>query len=187
MLIQAAKIRKVHMLAPVMAALAQIATNQLQADEGILDRVKELLRKFRNDVEVDYRTAEEEENTSIEEFNENKTRTEQTIANLEGQEESLGLELQALGKCILTQTGIIQTATAKRDRNQRLWDDATAMCTSFTNEYESASKGRKEELQLLEVIRTKVEEKFGKISESVNETESEYENEATYERSTFQG
>jgi len=61
------------------------------------------------------------------------------------------------------------------------------MCTSFTNEYESASKGRKEELQLLEVIRTKVEEKFGKISESVNETESEYENEATYERSTFQG
>jgi len=93
MLIQAAKIRKVHMLAPVMAALAQIATNQLQADEGILDRVKELLRKFRNDVEVDYRTAEEEENTSIEEFNENKTRTEQTIANLEGQEESLGLEL----------------------------------------------------------------------------------------------
>jgi len=48
-----------------------------------LDRVKELLRKFASDTEEDIRELEENENNSIEEYNNTKARLEATIANLE--------------------------------------------------------------------------------------------------------
>jgi len=48
-----------------------------------LDRVKELLRKFKSDVEESLRELEEAENASIEDYNNTKARLEATIANLE--------------------------------------------------------------------------------------------------------
>jgi hypothetical protein len=58
-------------------------------------------------------------------------------------------------------------ATAKRDRNQRLWDDATALCDAVTEEYRVATDARNEELELLADIKARVEARFGELSEDV--------------------
>jgi len=83
MLVSATKIKKTVLLNPVVAAMAQLAMGDVQADEGLLDRVKELLRKFKSDVEESLRELEEAENASIEDYNNTKARLEATIANLE--------------------------------------------------------------------------------------------------------
>jgi len=61
----------------------------------------------------------------------------------------------------MTQTGIVQSASAKRDRNQNLWDDAVALCDAVTEEYHAATESRREELELLADIRARVEARFG--------------------------
>jgi len=87
------------------------------------------------------------------------------------------------------QTGIVESATAKRDRNQKLWDDAKAMCEAFNKEYESATKARKEELKLLAAIRERVEARFAQLSEGVTERgkqdDFDYENQSEYEHKEF--
>jgi len=89
------------------------------------------------------------------------------------------------------QTGIVENATAKRDRNQKLWDDAKAMCEAFIKEYQAATKARKEELKLLALIRERVEARFAELSEGVTERgmqdEFSYENKSAYEKEEFGG
>ena len=51
-------------------------------------------------------------------------------------------------------------ATAKRDRNQRLWDDARALCDAVAEEYRVATDARNEELELLADIKARVEARY---------------------------
>jgi hypothetical protein len=181
----AVKIRKVHLLAGVMSALSQLATKDLQADEALLEKVKTLLTNFREKTESEYRDAAAAEEAAIAAYNEDKARLVEAISSLETQQEGLEDELRDLEKCIVNQTGIVFSATGKRDRNQRLLDDATALCQSVADEYASATASRKEELELLAAIRARVEARFGQLSEGVTERGEEdeftYTNDYAYE------
>jgi hypothetical protein len=95
-------------------------------------------------------------------------------------------ELNALQKCIVTQSGIVNSATAKRDRNQRLLDDAEALCGSVDQEYTASTQARKNELELLGAIRERVEARFAEISSGVrNEDDLSYHNASEYENDSF--
>lgn len=183
------KVRKVHFLSGVMAAMSQLASKDLQADEALLEKVKTLLTNFREKVETAFREAAAVEEAAIAEYNEDKSRLTASISSLETQQEGLENELRQLEKCIITQTGIVQSATQKRDRNQRLLEDAQALCQSVADEYASASASRKEELELLAAIRERVQARFSELTEDVTargvQDEFTYSNEYAYEQPAF--
>jgi len=185
----AVKIRKAHLMAPLMSALAQLASKDLQADDGLLDRVRTMLQNFRSKIETEYNDTAAAEQQAIELFNSQKAKLETTIDNLANQKDGLEQELQSLDKCIITQQGIVSSASAKRDRNQRLWDDAAALCNSVEEEYKSASSARKQELELLAAIRERVEARFAQLSTGVKDrgTQDEftYSNDYAYEQPQF--
>jgi predicted nucleic acid-binding Zn-ribbon protein len=190
MLKNAVKIRKVHHLTGLMSALAQLAAKDTQADEALLERVKTLLNNYRDKIEQEFQEAAAAEQAAIEAYNEDKNRLVTTIDHLTNQKQGLEEELQELEKCIVVQTGIVMSASAKRDRNQRLLDDARALCQAVTDEYTAATSARREELDLLAVIRERVEARFGQLSEGVKERgvqdEFTYTNNYAYEQPQFQ-
>jgi len=163
----AVKIRKVHLLSGVMSAMSQLASKDIQADEALLEKVKTLLTNFREKTDSEYRDAATAEEAAIAAYNEDKARLTDAINSLQTQKDGLEGELKQLEKCIITQTGIVQSATQKRDRNQRLLDDASALCNSVAEEYTAATASRKQELELLSAIRERVEARFGQLSEGV--------------------
>jgi 16S rRNA G1207 methylase RsmC len=145
---------------------------------------------YREKLDTEFQEAAAAEQAAQEAYLVDKERLETTIANLAKQEEELEFEIQELDKCIVTQTGIVEAAKSKRDRNQKLWDDAVAMCDAFVKEYEAASAARKEELALLALIRERVEARFAELSEGVTERgmqdEFSYDNEYEYEEDEFE-
>lgn len=161
MLKNSVKIRKAHLLAGVMSALAQLASKDLQADEALLERVKTMLTNFREKIEAEFQEAAAAEQAAIEAYNEDKARLTATIEHLENQKAGLEQEIHELDKCIVVQTGIVQSATSKRDRNTQLLEDAQALCGSVEEEYQTATEARREELDLLAAIRERVEARFG--------------------------
>eukprot|EP01006_Ploeotia_vitrea_P033063 TRINITY_DN65217_c0_g1_i1.p1 TRINITY_DN65217_c0_g1~~TRINITY_DN65217_c0_g1_i1.p1 ORF type:complete len:173 (+),score=31.59 TRINITY_DN65217_c0_g1_i1:597-1115(+) len=169
MLKNSVKIRKAHLLAGVMSALAQLASKDLQADEALLERVKTMLTNFREKIEAEFQEAAAAEQAAIEAYNEDKARLTATIEHLENQKAGLEQEIHELDKCIVVQTGIVQSATSKRDRNTQLLEDAQALCTAVEEEYQTATEARREELDLLAAIRERVEARFGQLSEGVKE------------------
>lgn len=189
MLKTSVKIRKAHLMSGLMATLVQLATSDIEADSGFLERVKGELNNFKDKLTADYQEAATAEDASIAAYNADKSRLESTIQNLVEQEAALENEINELNKCIVTQQGIISSATAKRDRNQRLLDDATALCAAIEEEYTNASAARKEELELLAAIRERVESRFAQLSKGVTErgTQDEftYENASEYEHKEF--
>lgn len=192
MLLDSVKLRKAHMMAPIMSALAQLAQADIQADEGLLEKVRDLFIKYKEDMGIKFAEAAEAEQKAEEEYAETKARLEATIEHLAQQEIDLAIEIEALDKCIVMQTGIVQAATAKRDRNQELLDAATEMCASFNAEYEAATAARKEELELLALIRERVEFHFAHLAEGVVERgkmdkeDFEYDNAYAYEQPKFE-
>jgi len=190
MLKDAVKIRKVHHLMGVMSALSQLASKDLQADEALFERVKTMLTNYRSKIQAEYQESASAEQAAIAAYNEDKARLTNAIDTLSTQKDELEQELKELQKCIITQTGIVLSATNKRDRNQRLLDDATALCDAVTHEYNSASESRREELDLLKAIRERVDARFGQLSEGVTERgeqdEFTYTNDYAYEQPEFQ-
>lgn len=98
------------------------------------------------------------------------------IEQLSAQQEGLNAEITALNKCVVIQSGIVTAASIKRDRNQRIWDDARNLCEAVADEYHTSSEARSEELELLEVITERVEARFAELSDGVTsrgETDAE--------------
>jgi len=183
------KIRKAHLMSGLMATLVQLATSDIEADSGFLERVKGELNNFKDKLTADYQEAAATEDASVAAYNADKSRLEATIENLTQQEAGLENEINELNKCIVTQQGIISSATAKKDRNQRLLDDATALCTAVDAEYKNATEARKEELELLGAIRERVEARFAQLSKGVTERGQQdnftYENASDYDHQEF--
>lgn len=128
-----------------------------------MERIKELLRKLAVDLDDKWRIAQEDEQEAIQEYTETTTRINAELANGHAEQENLEAEVKTLEKCIIMQSGIVQSASAKLERNQKLANDAAVMCSTFEEEYHSASEGRKEELDLLAVIKQKVDAKFQQL------------------------
>lgn len=191
MLMNAIQIKKVSKLTPVMAALAQLASKKLIADDSLLKQVQGLLRDFRSNIENDFVALSKAEETAIRVFNDNKARTEEFLASLNNAKKDLEVEQAKLGQCISNQNSILITANAKLERNQNLLDSALKMCDSFHKEFVAASESRHQELELIEVIKQKVEVRYGALAPAVKERVSKeffdaHRNENAYQNASFQ-
>lgn len=141
----AVKIRKAHLMGGIMSAMAQLGSSEVQADEELLNRVKNLLTNFKDNLVEKFNNSSQAEQAAIEEFKSEKARLEGMVSQLEAQEEGLKAEIAALNKCIVVQSSIVSDASAKRDRNQRIWDDAKALCEAVEDEYHTSTEARQEE------------------------------------------
>lgn len=158
-----AKVGKSHLMAPMLSAFVQLATSD-DGDAKLWEKVRDVLTNFGKKTQDEYFATSEAEEAAIAAFDEDKARLEDTIADLDEQLTTLQAEINELQKCIVTNQGIVSVNTAKRDRNQTLLDDATALCGAVDTEYENATSARKQELKLLDLIRERVEQKFAEMN-----------------------
>jgi len=85
----ACKIRKAHYMTNVMSALAQLASKDIQGDEAILERVKNMLTNFREKIEGEFQAAAAAEAAAIDAYNAEKARLEAAIEHLSTQRDQL--------------------------------------------------------------------------------------------------
>jgi hypothetical protein len=157
-----------------MGALLQVmvqmaSSSDLAVDEQLFQRVKELIKNQLQKTTDKIAEVVAAEATAVETFNAEEIRVKGIIAQLEGAIQALELEITQLDKCIITQIGIVNSAQAKLDRNTKLKDDATALCSACEDEYKSSSNSRRQELALLAAIKDRVEARFATISSGVTE------------------
>jgi len=139
--------------APAMSALAQVTFNG-GADNELLEQIRNILNKLHGDFDEAFKELQELELKNQEAFDSVKARTSDQIEALTATQGNLEVELSQLNKCIVTQTGIVGSATAKRDRNQRLWDEAGNLCNTSEAEYTASTAQRREELDIIDALRS---------------------------------
>lgn len=103
MLVNAAQLGLAHHMAPVLGALAQLASSDVNADSALLEKLQNLFINFRAKLEAENTASIEAEDAAIAKYNEDIARIEGIIANLESQQADLENEISDLDKCIITQ------------------------------------------------------------------------------------
>ncbi|CAD8065075.1 unnamed protein product [Paramecium primaurelia] len=161
-------IKETARFAPILYAFSQLASSK-DFDETSLERVAQLLDTLKQNIHEAYNDYAESNAQSIAAFNEQKERIGQTLERLTAQAERLSNKLDHLVQCIGTNSAIAQTASGKLQRNQQLWDQATALCATFQNEYNFATQARRNELQLVSQLEDMVEDRFNQVEDENHE------------------
>ncbi|CAD8080378.1 unnamed protein product [Paramecium primaurelia] len=178
MLQTAFNIKETAKFAPVFYAFSQLAAQEGQLDESALERVAQLLETLRGNIQEAYNDFTESNAVSVAAFNDQKDRIGQTLARLEAQNERLQNKLDSLNQQIGTQSAIAQTASGKLQRNQQLWDQAQALCSTFANEYNYATQARRNEIQLVAQLEEMVEARFNQVEDENHERNQRLANQA---------
>ncbi|KAM3144544.1 hypothetical protein pb186bvf_003413 [Paramecium bursaria] len=142
--------------AAVLASMARLSLAE-QVSQADVDRLVQLLDTLRQIVQDAYNQFVSDNNISIQYYNEQKERIQKNIVRLEKSQAALEDQIVDLNGVIATQTAISQAASNKKQRNQKLLDDATALCGTFQSEYDVASTGRRQELVVLAELERLVE------------------------------
>merc|ERR1712157_517088 len=191
MLVAAVQVRMGHHMQPILAVLAQLASQEVIADSALLNQLQQLFLTFKAKFESEHAAAVEAEEAAIVKYEADVARISAIIENLKAQQLALEAEIAELDKVIITQQNIVASATQKVDRNTRLLADAKKMCAAMDKQYVAAKAGRKAELELLAAIKVKVEEHFAKFSAGVVERgeldnfDNTYTNESEYVKPEF--
>jgi hypothetical protein len=153
--------KKPSMFAQTFAALAALQTAQNDADLEVLERVRNVLNNLSESLNEDWDARVAAEQDLIEQGEAALAGATAAEQELLDEESALEIEVADLNKTIVTETGVVASSTAKRDRNQRLWDDATSLCQIQEDEYTHATEGRRQERDLVDALRQKVSARFG--------------------------
>lgn len=152
---------KPETFANTFAALASLSTNQNDADLELLERVRNVLQNLSEAIESNWNDRVALEEQLIAASEEAVANATQVVNDLLQEQSNLTVEVADLKKVIVTETGVVAAATAKRNRNQNLWDDAEDLCELQDAEYENGTNGRRQERDLIDAIRSKVETRYG--------------------------
>jgi len=142
-----------------MSIFAQLGTKE--NDTEFLEQLSNVVRRLRGEIEDTWNNTQASELQSQADFEATLERTHTQIATLQQTQSELETSLAQLNRCIVEQTGVVSAATAKRDRNQRLWDEAAAYCATGEDQYQTSTKARREELDLLDTLRARVTDRWG--------------------------
>jgi len=156
----AIKSNKVGEYGPAFAVLATLASQNTSADAELFEQARNIFQNLHEALEANWDERVILEEHLIAENEASTASTEDIINELLAHIDNLNIELVNLNRCIVTQTGVVGTATAKRDRNQRLWDDSHALCSSQEEFYEEAKTQRREERDIIDAVRTKVNDRW---------------------------
>jgi peptidoglycan hydrolase CwlO-like protein len=142
-----------------MSVFAQLGTKE--SDNEFLEQLSNVVNRVRGEIEDSWSATQAAELQSQADFEATLERTHTQIATLQANQSELEAALASLNRCIVEQTGVVASATAKRDRNQRLWDEAAAYCATGEDQYQTSTKARRDELDLLDTLRGKVTARWG--------------------------
>jgi len=157
----AIKSQKVAEFGTTFAVLAALANKGADADAELFEKVRNVLQNLLDGVEEAWldRIAVEDELIAA---NESETAAaNEIVAELDAYIADLQEEIAFLHRLEVEQSGVIQAATAKRDRNQRLWDDSEELCEAQAEFYEQAKIQRREERDIIDAVRQKVQLRWG--------------------------
>ena len=129
-----------------MDALSSIAfissKPDLLSNSEDIDKVKALLSKVRENVNVSWENYLAEYKTSEERFDFLKNNLDGTLATLEENQRELSDQILAMEQCIHAQGLVVQASEEKKARNSGLLDSATKMCENFEHEFKLSSEAR---------------------------------------------
>jgi len=157
----AIKTNRVASYGSAFAVLAALSTKNTAADSELFEQARNIFNNLLEAEEANWvdRVALEEQ--LIAENEESVAATLEIVAELEQHIENLKIELVNLNRIIVTQTGVAAAATAKRDRNQNLWDESTELFESQNVFYEEAKVQRRQERDIIDAVRQKVQLRWG--------------------------
>ncbi len=155
--------------APAVALLAQMATSDedMFTDEGAVSKIREMLEGLIVKVQDALAADQLTEAIQLESFTKIKNNTEANIRDLKANEVRLSDHIDAMEQCVLEEDVIISKSKAKFERNSSLLKAAQEMCSAMADEYATATAARKEELELLVVVRGMVNKRLGGVGQSV--------------------
>jgi len=159
MLRNSIKLGATEKFATLMAVFAQLGTKE--SDTEFLEQLSNVVQRLRGEIEDSWNATQAFELQSQADFEATLQRTQDQIAHLQQTQGELETSLASLNRCIVEQTGVVGSATAKRDRNQRLWDEAAAYCATGEDQYQTSTRARRDELDLLDTLRAKVTARWG--------------------------
>jgi len=161
MMSAAIKSNKVGEYGPAFAVLATLASQNTQADAELFEQARNIFANLHEAIEANWVERVNLEEHLIAENEASTASTQDIINELVSYIDSLNIELTLLNRCVVIQSGVVGTATAKRDRNQRLWDDSAELCGSQATFYENAKTQRREERDIVDAVRQKVQIRWG--------------------------
>jgi hypothetical protein len=147
--------------ADTFAVLAAIHAQQDNADLEILERARNVLNNLSESINEDWDNRVAAEQDLIEQGEEAAAAATAAHQELLDEESALQIEVSELNRTIVTETGVVAASTAKRDRNQNLWDDAVELCQVQEEEYTNGTAGRRQERDLIDALRAKVTARYG--------------------------
>lgn len=153
--------KKPEMFASTFSALASLSTMDSAADLELLEKVRNVLNNLSEAINAEWDARVEEEQGLIESGEQTLASAQAAHQDLLDEEAALTLEIAHLNKTIVTETGVVAAATAKRNRNQNLWDDAEELCAVQDAEYAQGTEGRRQERDLIDALRAKVTLRYG--------------------------
>lgn len=82
----------------------------------------------------------------------------------------MDLHIDDMNKCVLEETQVMSKAENKFNRNTEMHGVAKKMCDTFEAEWNTASEQRKEEMDLLRIIRTMANERMAQYRDANQES-----------------
>jgi ElaB/YqjD/DUF883 family membrane-anchored ribosome-binding protein len=184
------QIRKAAQYAPVIAMFAQMATseNDMFLDAGAVERIRSMLQQLLSNIEESLADYNQEESVAQENFLELKAKLEQSIRDLQQNQQNLEDHLEEMAQCILEEELLVAKSNEKINRNGKLLALSVSMCAAFRAEHEAATASRNEELELLATVRKMVRRRMEGVGASVVSRDDSFENNVveTYDAAEFE-
>jgi chromosome segregation ATPase len=157
----AIKSNKVEHFGNTFAVLATLASKGAEAEAELFEQARNIFVNLGDSLDEAWEARIQVEDELIASGERETAAANGIVAELEAHIQNLNIEITNLHRCEVEQSGVINSATAKRDRNQRLWDDSQELCGSQGEFYEQAKNQRREERDIIDAVRQKVELRWG--------------------------
>ncbi|KAM3147833.1 hypothetical protein pb186bvf_000161 [Paramecium bursaria] len=158
MIQDAVRLKTTSIMAPISSIFAQMLTQNGGYIE-VFERLKQLLQNLEQTLYSNLQKISEEEDQSIQEYDDRRVHLVEYYNNLKRTENKLRDHITNMEICQDQQSAIIDSARGKKIRNGEIYDSATRMCEDFASEYEKATSVRRQELELVAKVRAKVIER----------------------------
>lgn len=168
-----AGLQKLEAAVPVLVMLSQLTSVPTPSvytynpDSNTAKSLVEKLNSLLNTLNVDLQTIINTENSRIVDFNAFIVKVDANIRQLVASLKTLALQILTNSACVKREQAIINTANAKRARNDNLAKKASKMCKEFADEALEAIRARGQEIQVVKQIMELLRVRFGTLPQNL--------------------
>ncbi|CAD8099866.1 unnamed protein product [Paramecium sonneborni] len=158
-------INKTGIYAPIFNAFIGLANQGESVDLSSLQQVEHLLNDLRSTIQEAFNQFTDSNAQSVGLFNLQQEKVKKVLTRLEQQYERQQAKLEKSQACIGVQSAVSNSALSKQQRNEQLFEQAKALCSTFENEYNLSTKSRRNEIQLVNQLEDMVRQRFEVVKE----------------------